>query len=218
MGAKSDLLHCLESTVETETNLLPATDATILDGAAVVSFLRPLAAKSFDNYTKNVFVPYIKGQLPSASRMDIVWDRYFQKSLKSQTRSKGGKGVRRVEASANLPGNWQQFLRIDANKTELFSLLAERIICLEPPASKQLVTIQGAGFLCTPCRDISNLAPCDHKEADTTIILRMAVAARESFHKILLRTVVTAVAAIAKLDLNDTGKLSPGSTRGFQNL
>ena len=95
-GTKSDLLHCLESTLETETGLLPDTDATILDGAAVVNFLKPLAAKTFDDYAQNVFVPYIKGQLQSASRVDIVWDRYFENSLKSQTRSKCEKGSQSI--------------------------------------------------------------------------------------------------------------------------
>ena len=95
LGTKSGLLHCLESTLETETGLLPDTDATILDGAAVVKSLKsPLAAKIFDDYAQNVFVPYIKRQLQNASRVDIVWDRYFENRLKSQTRSKRGKGVR----------------------------------------------------------------------------------------------------------------------------
>ena len=169
LGTKSDLLHCLESTLETESGpVLPGTDVTILDGAAVVNFLKPSAAKTFDDYSQNIFLPYIKLQLKSASRVDIVWDEYFENSLKSQTRSKRGKGVRRrVEASANLPGNWQQFLRIDANKTELFSFLANHITHLELPTNKQLVTTLGSGVLCIPSRDIRHLAPCDHEEADT---------------------------------------------------
>ena len=77
-------------------------------------------------------MPYIKGQLQCSNWVDIVFDRYFENNLKFQARSKHGKGVRRrVETLANLPGNWQQFLWIDANKTELFSLLAECITCLD---------------------------------------------------------------------------------------
>ena len=54
-------------------------------------------------------------------RLDIVWDRYIADSLKSETRSKRGKGIRRrVEPRSAVPGNWQKFLRIDDNKTELF--------------------------------------------------------------------------------------------------
>ena len=196
--------------METESGpVLPGTDVTILDGAAVVNFLKPSAAKTFNDYSQNIFLPYIKLQLKSASRVDIVWDEYFENSLKSQTRSKRGKGVRRrVEASANLPGNWQQFLRIDANKTELFSFLANHITHLELPTNKQLVTTLGSGVLCIPSRDIRHLATCDHEEADTRMILHLADAAREGFHRILLRTVdtdvvVLAVAAAAKLNLQE---------------
>ena len=73
LGTKSDLLHCLESTLETESGpVLPGTDVTILEGAAVVNFLKPSAAKTFDFYSQNIFLPYIKLQLQSTSRVDIV--------------------------------------------------------------------------------------------------------------------------------------------------
>ena len=57
-------------------------------------------------------------KLYHVSRVDVVWDRYIPNSLKSQTRIKRGKGIRRrVEASNVLPKNWQEFLHNDANKT-----------------------------------------------------------------------------------------------------
>ena len=49
-------------------------------------------------------------------------------SLKGSARSKGGKGVRRrVVGAAAIPGNWQNFLRVDTNKTELFQFLSQAI-------------------------------------------------------------------------------------------
>ena len=56
LGTKSDLLHCLESTLETESGpVLPGTDVTILDGAAVVNFLKPSAAKTlFSKYLPTI--------------------------------------------------------------------------------------------------------------------------------------------------------------------
>ena len=61
-------------------------------------------------------------------RIDIVFDRYFKQSLKSQTREKLGSGVRvSVKASTPISKNWRQFLRVDENKEELFYLLAKRI-------------------------------------------------------------------------------------------
>ena len=59
--------------------------------------------------------------LTPLERLDIVWDRYIADSLKSETRSKRGKEIRRrVEPRSAAPGNWQEFRRIDDNKTELF--------------------------------------------------------------------------------------------------
>ncbi len=67
LGTKSNLLHCLESTVELECTPSPLiTDVTILDGAVVVNFIKPLGAKTFDDYVLKVFLPYIKGQLQHA--------------------------------------------------------------------------------------------------------------------------------------------------------
>lgn len=208
LGTKSDLLGCLENCTELNGDApQPDTDVTILDGAVVVNFLKPRAAKTFEDYALKVFLPYIQSQLQHASRVDIVWDQYFENSLKSQTRSKRGKGIRRrVDASTNLPGNWQQFLRIDANKVELFAFLAKHITHLV--TNKQLVTTNGSEVLCSPQRDTSHLAPCNHEEADTRMILHLADAVNEGFQKILLRTVdtdvvVLAVAATAKIDIQE---------------
>ena len=43
-----------------------------------------------------------------------------------------GKGVgRRVVPSAEIPNNWKDFLRVDDNKTELFSLLSHQVTLLQ---------------------------------------------------------------------------------------
>ncbi|KAG7169789.1 hypothetical protein Hamer_G018045 [Homarus americanus] len=116
-------------------------------------------------------------------------DEYRKNSIKSHTRSKCGKGIRRrIDASANLSGNWKQFLRITANKVEFFAFLATHITRLPP-------------------NDTSSLAPCDHEEANTRIILQVSDAVNESL-KILLRTVDTDVVvlvmvAAAKINIQE---------------
>lgn len=84
LGTKADLLSCLE-----------IVSAKNFDGAAVVQMLNPGTAKSFQDYADTVFTPYISSQLRTADRVDIVWDVYLESSLKSTTREKRGKGVRR---------------------------------------------------------------------------------------------------------------------------
>lgn len=117
LGTQSDLLTCLEglSNVQSEA---PSVTNIVLDGAAIIQMLKPGTAKTFLEYASQVFIPYILGQLQHASCLDLVWDSYVIDSLKATARAKRGKGVRRrgVE-SAPIPKNWQDFLRVDINKT-----------------------------------------------------------------------------------------------------
>ena len=113
-GTKSDLLHCLQDLTPVNENVSsPTVQVNILDGAAIVNMLRPGPARTFQNYASDVFVPYITSQLQYVSRLDIIWDVYVPESLKADTHSKRGKGVRRrVEPFNVIPGNWQEFLCI----------------------------------------------------------------------------------------------------------
>ena len=148
-GTKSDLVNCLEDLVPTQMNAPnPSTQVMIIDGAAIVNMLQPGTAKTFSDYEKQVFSPYIKTHLNHVSRLDVVWDEYFPDSLKAETCTKRGKGVRRrVEPSSAIPGKWDTFLRIDANKVELFSFLATHLTTLS--TEKQLITTHHTEVLCT---------------------------------------------------------------------
>ncbi len=122
-------MGCLEDLVPLQNNASnPTVQVIIIDGAALVNMLRPGAAKKFSDYSQQVFSPYILSELQRVSRVDVVWDEYLTESLKAETRSKRGKGVRRrVEPSSAIPGNWSEFLRIDDNKSELFSFSATSV-------------------------------------------------------------------------------------------
>ena len=165
--------------------------------------LRPIDVKTFDDYAQKIFLPFVEKQLRIAVRVDIVWDEYIEDSLKSQTRSERGKGIRRRVNGANkLPGNWQSFLRIDENKTDLFSFLAEYAITVN--TEKLVVSTHGKNVLCNRIKDTDDLAPCSHEEADTRIFVHMADAVKEGLRSILIRTVdtdvvVLAIAAVARL-------------------
>ncbi len=135
-------------------------------------------------------------QQQHVSRLDVVWDEYSPESLNAETRSKRGKGVRRrVEPHNAIPGNWQEFLRIDDNKVELFSFLATYISALD--TGKQIITTHRAEVICTRSRDTSGLAPCSHEEADTRIFLHLEDAVKEGYTKVSVRTVDTDVLVLA---------------------
>lgn len=98
-----------------------------------MNMLQPGTARTFSDYEKQVFLPYIRSQLSYVNRL---WDEYC---LKAETRTKKGKGIRRrVEPSSTIPGKWQEFLRIDASKVELFSFLANRVTTIG--TEKQIIS------------------------------------------------------------------------------
>ena len=87
-----------------------------------MNMLKPGSAKTFQDYAKDVFLPYVKSQVDKAQRVDVVWDDYRPGTLKQQTREKRGKGVRRRMAPQNaVPQNWGGFLRLDDKNIFLFS-------------------------------------------------------------------------------------------------
>ena len=88
-----------------------------------------------------------------------------------------------------IPGIWQEFLRIDDNKAELFSYLAICVSALD--ASKQVICTHHADVLCSQPRGLgtSGLAPCTHVEADSRMLLHLEDAAKEGYTKVVVRTV-----------------------------
>ena len=91
-----------------------------------VSVLSIGTTRTFEEYAQVAFLPYVLKQLDSVKRVDVIWDAYKEDSLKNAVREKRGSGQRR-KASANtrIPSDWKGFLRVDANKSELFKFLSE---------------------------------------------------------------------------------------------
>jgi hypothetical protein len=130
-GTKSTLIKCLEELGSFHFDQ-PTVEVIVVDGAAIVNMLKPGNAKTFADCSTNVFLPYIRKQLITCIRVDIVWDEYLENSLKSSARQKRGKGVRRrVRSDSKIPGNWQSFLRSNENKVELFKFLSEQCVKME---------------------------------------------------------------------------------------
>ena len=120
-------------------------------------------------------------------------------TLKATARAKRGKGVRRrVVDSAPIPGNWQNFLRVDLNKKELFCFLSKALVESFKQDKKELVVTDGEQVLCVPPQcDIHSLSPCNHEEADSRMMLHVAHASQHGHQQILVRTVDTDVVVLA---------------------
>ena len=123
---KSQLVEILEAQVNIP-DREPKGDAIIIDGSALINALPPRTSKTFDDYAKEDIIPKVESYGARYERVDVVFDVYKKSSLKSETRSKRGQGIRRrVTGTSKKPGNWQSFLRDVSNKTELFHFLAEK--------------------------------------------------------------------------------------------
>ena len=120
-GSKADFLKCIENLVEAKLQSPPVT-AKILDGAAITQMTPPGSTTTFGQYVQ-VFAESILKEFKSDTlrRIDVVFDRYFKDSLKSDSREKRGIGTRiAVKATTPICNNWRQFLLVNENKEELF--------------------------------------------------------------------------------------------------
>ena len=106
----------------------------IIDGAAIVQMLHPKNSRSFSEYASDVFIPYIMSQFRNATRLDLVWDRYVEDSLKSTSRAKCVK----APESCGRRRYSQKFLRVKNNKTELLNFLTKALMLAFNKDGKQL--------------------------------------------------------------------------------
>ena len=88
-GSKSDLMECLTKSSQPE-SIHPGIDAKVLDGAAIVHYghARGLSSIWEVDLRQQMFLPYIISWLETASRVDLVWDRYLTDILKQSTRDR----------------------------------------------------------------------------------------------------------------------------------
>lgn len=219
MGVKSQLVDILEQT-SNATYDDPPTEVVIIDGAAMVNSKAPGAAKTFDDYAKDVITPYVDSYAERYTRVDVVFDIYRQDSLKSETRQKRGSGARRkVVGNSRPPKSWTSFLRCDDNKTELFAFLADKIVTTN--SNKSIVATKGSEIVCNldiPNKDM--LAPCNHEEADTRIFVHAMHASFTGYRHLTIISsdtdvVVLAISVFSDLQI-DTLWLAFGKGKYFR--
>ena len=81
-------------------------------------------AKTYDEYVKALSKNMEKLAL-CVDRLDLVFDRYFEKNLKLQTRKFRGTGNRNAAREGTpISSMFSNFMQNDQNKTELFGMVA----------------------------------------------------------------------------------------------
>ncbi|MES9881148.1 MAG: hypothetical protein ABW185_09730, partial [Sedimenticola sp.] len=151
----------------------------IIDGQAlVVAIGKPSTATNFGDLA-DIFVKSVIQTGSSYNRIDIVFDRYREMSIKSSTRArrtKSAQPIRRVVENREvpLPKSWDNFMALPANKADLARFLSEELLA-NPPVDKVIVV--AGGFVnerearaSHESTDLSALM-ATHEEADTRLIL-----------------------------------------------
>ena len=147
-------------------------------------------------------LPTIQSYSTKYKRTDIVFDVYRPSSLKAETRSKRGLEVRcRVTGKGKIPSNWQNFLRENDNKVELFNFLADKIARVAAPNVVIVTKEEDAVSNCTI--SLAGVAPCSHEEADTWIFVHARHATEAGSKVIMVKAsdtdVVITVSVLQKL-------------------
>ena len=70
--------------------------------------------------------------------------------------------------SSRLPGSWNNFLRLDDNKTVLFEFLATHIEMTE--AANRIVATKGENVVSNMAINMEGLSPCTNEEAEKRLL------------------------------------------------
>ena len=192
---KSQLVEIIEAQVNIP-DREPKGDAIIIDGSALINALPPRTSKTFYDYAKEDIIPKVEYYGARYERVDVVFDVYKKSSLKSETRSKRGQGIRRrVTGTSKTPGNWQSFLRDASNKTELFHFLAEKMC--EAETTSTVIITKGEHAISNTRKSLDAVSPCCHEEADTRIFVHARDATTDGRKSIIIKANDTDVLVIA---------------------
>ena len=190
----TDILQKQTSMPETE----PHTDTIIIDGSALVNSTPPKVSKTFNEYVQEDTISKLASYASKYDRIDIVFDVYKKDSLKSETRSKRGSGIRRrVSATSKTPTNWKGFLRDDNNKTELFAFFPEKICSSEAITNLVIATKGPLAITNSITKSLDAISPCSHEEADTRLFVHARDAVLNGSQSLIIKANDTDVLVIA---------------------
>lgn len=207
-ASKSDLVPCLLEGVNQAHTEAPHSTCTIVDAAFLVQATRPAPRMTFFEYAESKLFKLLVNlsDAHGSTRIDVVFDRYFQNSIKDAAREKRGNSCERtVRPEIRVPKNWNGFLSNSKNKDQLFKFLAKTIIAF--PTSKTIVATHASNMIsnCSEDNQVEGYATCDHEEADTRMILHARQAVESGHTNIMLRSSDTDVLVLAVAHFKQVG-------------
>ena len=189
---KSDILLKLEPLASKVDDVL-GVEMKAIDGSALTHSLDPKIfkgekLKDFAEYAEKLFLPIILQKLEGCQRCDIIFDVYKADSLKHNTRVARGQGDRlKIDSNTRLPKDWPSFLRVDSNKTNLYSFLADKIKSVSIPEGKILVSTKEGKVLVNKNNfNTEGVDPSNQEEGDTRLLLHIKHAYDQGFRKLVV--------------------------------
>ena len=106
-----------------------------------------------------------------------MFDTYRQNTTQSDTRDSREKGIRfSVRQETPVYKKFQDFMRPDDNKTELFQMICCTLSKIHCPT--QIVTIENSDVKSNCNIDTKNLQLCNHEEADSRMVVHLIDASK----------------------------------------
>jgi hypothetical protein len=182
-GSKAILAQVLTETIpcppEIEATELGDESTLIIDGQAlVIAIGKPKEAATFGDLA-DVFVRAVLQGGASFHRVDVLFDRYYEASIKGRTRERRGQGSRAIRRliegrDVPLPSKWESFMAHPDNKADLARFISQQLM-LKAPTNKIIVV--AGGFSDEERAESSDQSvdtdklEAKHEEADTRMIL-----------------------------------------------
>ena len=148
-------------------------------------------------------------------RIDMVFDRYFERSLKQGTRAGRGQGSQYLFEgdSTEIPFNMaDSFLKHDYNKNKLYEYLGTKLLEIHQGDKILVATYQNTSLIshltCLELDQPVSVRPCESEEADQRIVRHALNLVYNGYKNILVRTIdtdvlVLLISHISQVQLND---------------
>ena len=134
----------------------------------------PNLSKTLGQYFEEEIQTKLGAILSQVSRVDIVFDVYNARTIKSQTREYKGKGKRvSVRKETPIVKNFRDFMKNDDNKTELFNMTADAVTNFN--SETLVIATQNENVKSNQSIESLRLDKCNQEEAETRIFNHVIV-------------------------------------------
>ena len=126
---KSEFLNCLQEIQELSYDTTQDMEMIVIDGAALVHMSPSKHSKAFGEYCESELGEKPERVAVPVNQLGLFFDVYREDSLKAETLEGRGDAARvSVKDSTPIYSDFKKFFKHSDNKTELFFLIADKVL------------------------------------------------------------------------------------------